>query len=144
VSSLRGRARSASTPSTPIGTAATRQTRSRRRLRVLEGSKLPYFLILPALFFELLIHIVPLLAGVGISFLKLTQFYIRNWTQAPGAGLKNYDLALRTVLDEDFALGEKMQRGFMSGLQAEVVYGRNEPALIHFHQRIRELLKERA
>ena len=53
---------------------------------------------------------------------------------------KNYDLAIRTVLDEDFALGEKMQRGFMSGLQAEVVYGRNEPALIHFHQRLRELL----
>lgn len=53
---------------------------------------------------------------------------------------KNYDLAIRTVLDEDFALGEKMQRGFMSGLQAEVVYGRNEPALIHFHQRLRTLL----
>jgi len=53
---------------------------------------------------------------------------------------KNYDLAIRTVLDEDFALGEKMQRGFMSGLQAEVVYGRNEPALIHFHQRLRALL----
>lgn len=53
---------------------------------------------------------------------------------------KNYDLAIRTVLDEDFALGEKMQRGFMSGLQAEVVYGRNEPALIHFHQCLRELL----
>ena len=40
---------------------------------------------------------------------------------------KNYDLAVRTVKDEDFALGEKMQRAFMSGLQAEVVYGRNEP-----------------
>src|SRR5690242_18905508 len=53
---------------------------------------------------------------------------------------KNYDLAIRTVLDEDFALGEKMQRGFMSGLQAEVVYGRNEPALIHFHRRLKELL----
>jgi phenylpropionate dioxygenase-like ring-hydroxylating dioxygenase large terminal subunit len=53
---------------------------------------------------------------------------------------KNYDLAIRTVQDEDFALGEKMQRGFMSGLQAEVVYGRNEPALIHFHQRLRDLL----
>jgi phenylpropionate dioxygenase-like ring-hydroxylating dioxygenase large terminal subunit len=53
---------------------------------------------------------------------------------------KNYDLAIRTVQDEDFALGEKMQRGFMSGLQAEVVYGRNEPALIHFHQRLKELL----
>ena len=53
---------------------------------------------------------------------------------------KNHDLAIRTVLDEDFALGEKMQRGFMSGLQAEVVYGRNEPALIHFHQRLQAAL----
>jgi len=53
---------------------------------------------------------------------------------------KNYDLAIRTVLEEDFALGEKMQRGFMSGLQAEVVYGRNEPGLIHFHERLRAAL----
>ena len=53
---------------------------------------------------------------------------------------KNYDLAVKTVLDEDFALGERMQRGFMSGLQAEVVYGRNEPALIHFHQRLQAAL----
>ncbi|MEK6245817.1 MAG: SRPBCC family protein [Pseudomonadota bacterium] len=54
---------------------------------------------------------------------------------------KNYDLAIKTVLDEDFALGERMQRGFMSGLQAEVVYGRNEPALIHFHERLRAALR---
>ena len=53
---------------------------------------------------------------------------------------KNYDLAIKTVLEEDFALGEKMQRGFMSGLQKEVIYGRNEPALIHFHQRLRAAL----
>ena len=53
---------------------------------------------------------------------------------------KNYDLAIKTVKDEDFALGERMQRGFMSGLQAEVVYGRNEPALIQFHQRLRVAL----
>jgi phenylpropionate dioxygenase-like ring-hydroxylating dioxygenase large terminal subunit len=57
---------------------------------------------------------------------------------------KNYDLAIKTVLNEDFALGERMQRGFMSGLQSEVVYGRNEPALIHFHQRLREALQSRA
>src|SRR5262249_7826694 len=53
---------------------------------------------------------------------------------------KNYDLAVRTVKDEDFALGEKMQRAVMSGLQAQVVYGRNEPALIHFHERLRAAL----
>jgi multiple sugar transport system permease protein len=75
--------------------AAKRRTRGRRRRRVLEGPKLPYLLVLPALLFELLIHIIPLLTGVGISFLKLTQFYIRNWTQAPWAGLNNYKLALQ-------------------------------------------------
>lgn len=53
---------------------------------------------------------------------------------------KNYDLAIGTVLAEDFALGERMQRGFMSGLQAEVLYGRNEPALIQFHQRLQAAL----
>ena len=53
---------------------------------------------------------------------------------------KNYDLAIKTVLDEDFALGERMQRNFMSRVQDEVIYGRNEPALIHFHQRLRAAL----
>ena len=57
---------------------------------------------------------------------------------------KNYDLAINTVLSEDFALGERMQRGFMSGLQSEVIYGRNEPALIHFHQRLRAALESSA
>jgi multiple sugar transport system permease protein len=85
VSSLRG----------SIASAATRQTRGRRRLRVLEGRRLPYLLILPALCFELLIHIIPLLAGVGISFLQLNQYYIRNWTQAPWVGLHNYALGLQ-------------------------------------------------
>jgi phenylpropionate dioxygenase-like ring-hydroxylating dioxygenase large terminal subunit len=60
--------------------------------------------------------------------------------KARGYWQKNYDLAVRTVKEEDFALGERMQRGFMSGLQAEVVYGRNEPALIHFHERLRAAL----
>ena len=61
--------------------------------------------------------------------------------KARGYWQKNYDLAIRTVKEEDFALGEKMQRGFMSGMQEEVIYGRNEPALIHFHQRLRAALE---
>jgi multiple sugar transport system permease protein len=85
VSSLRG----------SISTAAAQPTRRRRRRRVLEGRALPYLLVLPALCFELLIHVIPLLTGAGISFLALTQFYIRNWTQAPWAGLHNYKLALQ-------------------------------------------------
>jgi len=41
---------------------------------------------------------------------------------------------------EDFRLGEGIQRGFRSGAQDHVTYGRNEPALIHFHRSLRRML----
>nr|MBA2533616.1 sugar ABC transporter permease [Rubrobacter sp.] len=50
----------------------------------------PYLLVLPALLFELLVHIFPMLVGVGVSFLELTQFYVRNWSAAPFVGFRNY------------------------------------------------------
>jgi len=53
---------------------------------------------------------------------------------------KNRDIAIRTVLDEDFPLGERMQIGFESGATHEVIYGRNEPSLVHFHRSIRGAL----
>ena len=53
---------------------------------------------------------------------------------------KNRDIAIRTVLDEDFPLGERMQIGFESGATDEVIYGRNEPSLVHFHRSIRRAL----
>ncbi len=53
---------------------------------------------------------------------------------------KNRSIAIRTVLEEDFPLGERMQMGFESGMTEEVVYGRNEPSLVHFHASIREAL----
>jgi phenylpropionate dioxygenase-like ring-hydroxylating dioxygenase large terminal subunit len=53
---------------------------------------------------------------------------------------KNRDIAIRTVLDEDFPLGERMQIGFESGATGEVIYGRNEPSLVHFHLSIRNAL----
>ncbi len=55
---------------------------------------LPYVLLIPAILLELLIHIIPMLAGVGISFLQLTEFYLRNWRAAPFAGLSNYAVAV--------------------------------------------------
>ncbi len=55
---------------------------------------LPYILLIPAVILELLIHIIPMLAGVGISFLQLTEFYLSNWRAAPFAGLSNYALVL--------------------------------------------------
>lgn len=54
----------------------------------------PYLMVLPALLLELLIHIVPMLVGIVMSFVELTQFYVSNWSAAPWAGLGNYKIAL--------------------------------------------------
>ena len=53
---------------------------------------------------------------------------------------KNRDIAIRTVMEEDFPLGERMQIGFESAATPEVIYGRNEPLLVHFHTSIRNAL----
>ena len=55
---------------------------------------LPYVLLIPAVLLELLIHIIPMLAGVGISFLQLTELYLSNWRAAPFAGGSNYAVAM--------------------------------------------------
>jgi len=46
------------------------------------------------------------------------------------------------VVEQDFAIGEQIQRNFESGALREVVYGRYEPALEHFHRSIRRALGE--
>jgi phenylpropionate dioxygenase-like ring-hydroxylating dioxygenase large terminal subunit len=54
---------------------------------------------------------------------------------------KTLDLLLG-VVEQDFAIGEGIQRNFESGAIREVVYGRYEGALEHFHRSIREALAE--
>ena len=53
---------------------------------------------------------------------------------------ENRSIVIRTVMEEDFPLSERMQIGFESGAIDEVIYGRNEPALAHFHASIRDAL----
>ena len=43
---------------------------------------------------ELLIHIVPMLVGIWMSFVKLTKFFIANWSEAPWAGIGNYAISV--------------------------------------------------
>ncbi len=73
-----------------VAPSAPPPPRPRRRRR----ERLPYLLLVPAVVLELLIHIIPMLAGVGISFLGLTEFYLSNWSAAPFAGTSNYAIAL--------------------------------------------------
>lgn len=65
------------------------ETRKSRR-----GRGLPYLLVLPALIFELLVHIGPMLVGVAMSFFEVTQFNLRNWVDAPFVGLHNFRVGL--------------------------------------------------
>ena len=68
----------------------------------------PYLLILPAIIFELLIHVTPMIVGVWMSFVGLTRFFIANWLKAPWVGLGNY----RVVLNFNKALGQELAQSF--------------------------------
>jgi phenylpropionate dioxygenase-like ring-hydroxylating dioxygenase large terminal subunit len=52
----------------------------------------------------------------------------------------NLALAIKVITTEDFPAGRTMQMGFGSGAQSHVIYGRNEPALAHYHKSIRHAL----
>ena len=52
----------------------------------------------------------------------------------------NLALAMKVITTEDFPAGKSMQIGFGSGAQTHVIYGRNEPALTHYHRSIRAAL----
>jgi multiple sugar transport system permease protein len=72
----------------------TRPARKARRRRRFRSRYLPYFLVLPAAVLEIGIHVVPMLAGVWMSLLELTQFHIQDWSTAPFVGLGNYTATL--------------------------------------------------
>jgi len=53
---------------------------------------------------------------------------------------KNMQLILDVVTGEDFPTGRSIQIGLTSGAQTHMVYGRNEPAMIHYHQSMQAAL----
>jgi hypothetical protein len=55
---------------------------------------------------------------------------------------RNMELLLATVDKEDFPVSEGIQRGFYSGAQDVILFGRNEPSLQHFHKAIKAALAE--
>lgn len=69
----------------------------------------PYLLIAPAIVFELLIHVIPMLSGIAISFFGLVQRYLRNWTNAPFVGFDNYGRAL----DQGSPIGTELLHSFL-------------------------------
>lgn len=96
-------------PATPGGSTTTDpgppRTRSPRR----RGWWFPYAVVAPAVVFELVIHILPMLGGIGMSFIELTKFYIRRWRDAPFAGAENYRIAVQL----DSAVGQELLQSFL-------------------------------
>ncbi|WP_369181894.1 carbohydrate ABC transporter permease [Streptomyces mutabilis] len=91
-------------PKKPPG--APRRRRSGRLRRI----SLPYLLLLPAILLELLVHLVPMVIGIVVSFKELTQFYIRDWSTAPWAAFDNYSLAV----DFNAPVGEALLSSFLT------------------------------
>jgi multiple sugar transport system permease protein len=83
-----------------------RRPRQPGRIRRLS---LPYLLLIPAIVLELLVHLVPMVLGIIMSFRGITQFFIRNWTGAPWAGLRNF----RIALDFNAPIGRALLHSFL-------------------------------
>jgi multiple sugar transport system permease protein len=91
------------TTSPPIGRTRKRRESDRRH------PWLPYILLAPAVVMELLIHIVPMLVGIWMSFVKLTKFFIANWSEAPWTGLGNYAISV----DFSSSIGASLLKSFL-------------------------------
>ncbi|MFD3730344.1 carbohydrate ABC transporter permease [Streptomyces sp. NPDC058632] len=102
------------TATAPAAEAAARKSSPgaargpRRRPGRIRRIGLPYLLLLPALLLELLVHLVPMVIGIVMSFKELTQFYIRDWGTAPWAALDNYKVAV----DFDAPVGAALLHSF--------------------------------
>ena len=56
--------------------------------------------------------------------------------------VKNLDVLLNVTQSEDFPAMARIQANLASGAVPEVVYGKMEPALVHFHEALNALLAE--
>ena len=55
---------------------------------------------------------------------------------------RSFERLLDTIDREDYEMCEQTQRSFASGAQRALVFGRNEPGLIHYHRAIEWMLDE--
>lgn len=87
-------------------------------------------------------HVYPSGDGINESTMRVS-FYTpepANTEKARKYWNKNFDLLMATVEDEDFPMAEGIQRGFHSPAQEAIHFGRNEPALQHFHKFVKMAL----
>ena len=93
-------------------TAAPPPARTKRRRR---ANRLPYALIAPALAVMVLVHVLPAIGGLVISFKKFNLFTFRELFGAPWNGLENY----RSILLET---DNPLHSGFWGAVSNTAVY----------------------
>ena len=74
-----------------------------------------YWFILPSIICMLIVHFIPIIWGVYISFLDLDIYTLAQWTSAPFVGLGNF---IR-IFSGKVAVGQK----FMRSVYTVIVYG---------------------
>ena len=79
------------------------------------GRRLAYWLIAPALTFMILVHVIPSLAGIALSFKNLNTFTFRELFGAPWNGLHNYDAIL-------FDSANPLHSGFVDAVRNTIIY----------------------
>lgn len=82
----------------------------------IKKNKFPYLLITPALIAMLLVHFIPIVSGIMMSFLKLNQFTLKQFLNAPFIGFENYQQVL-------FDSTSVMRSGFFDALRNTAIFG---------------------
>lgn len=82
----------------------------------IKKNKLAYILITPAIIGMILIHFIPIVSGIIMSFLKLNQFTLKQFLKAPFIGLDNYKAIL-------FDPNSTMRSGFFDAFRNTAVFG---------------------
>lgn len=76
------------------------------------------------------------------AHLSVNLYVPPDSTRSESYWQKNFDLLVSVTDSEDFAAAAGIQRGAHSGAQDEFVFGRNEPALQHYHRSIDALVSQ--
>ncbi len=95
--------------------ARRRRRRSGRVGGSASGRRLAYWLIAPALTFMVLVHVIPSLAGVALSFKNLNTFTFSKLFDAPWNGVHNYDAIL-------FDSANPLHSGFVDAVRNTAIY----------------------
>ncbi len=99
-------------------------------------NKLAYYLLIPALICMFVVHVIPMIWGVTISFLNLDIHTIIDWSKAHFIGLANYinglnpittigERFLRSLLNVTYYAIVVISLGYLIGLGVALVLNRN-------------------